>query len=48
MRKIRQRLTTRPGLKLLAYPLAGALLLAAAGCILFFLWSVVTTKFSYD
>ena len=48
LRKVRQRLTARPGLKFLAYPLTAALLLAAAGCILFFLWSVVTTKFSYD
>ena len=48
LRKIQRRLTVRPGLKFLAYPLAAVLLLAAAGCIVFFLWSVVATKFSYD
>ncbi|MDD2903798.1 MAG: hypothetical protein PHU44_15335 [Syntrophales bacterium] len=48
LRHLRQWLTVRPGRKFLAYPLAAAVLLAAAGCILFFLWSVVTTQFSYD
>ena len=48
LRHFRQWLTNRPGMKFLAYPLASVLLLAAAGCILFFLWSVVATKFSYD
>jgi hypothetical protein len=43
-----RRLTVKPWMKYLAYPLAAALLLAAAGCIGFFLWSVVSTKFSYD
>jgi hypothetical protein len=43
-----RRLTVRPWMKYLAYPLAAALLLAAAGCIGFFLWSVVSTTFSYD
>lgn len=43
-----RRLTVRPWMKYLAYPLAAALLLAAAGCIVFFLWSLVSTKFSYD
>jgi hypothetical protein len=43
-----RRLTVKPWMRYLAYPLAAALLLAAAGCIGFFLWSVVSTKFSYD
>jgi len=43
-----RRLTVRAWMKFLAYPLAAALLLAAAGCIGFFLWSLVSTKFSYD
>jgi hypothetical protein len=43
-----QRLTVRPWMKYPAYPLAAVLLLAAAGCIIFFLWSVVSTRFSYD
>lgn len=42
------RLTVRPWMQYLAYPLAAVLLLAAAGCIVFFLWSVVSTRFSYD
>lgn len=43
-----RRLTVRPWMKYLAYPLAAALLLAAAGCIGFFLWSLVSIRFSYD
>jgi len=42
------RLAVRPWMQYLAYPLAAVLLLAAAGCIVFFLWSVVSTRFSYD
>lgn len=34
--------------KLLAYPLAGALVLAAAGLILFSLWTFFASPFSYD
>jgi hypothetical protein len=43
-----RRLTVRPWMKYLAYPLAAALLLAATGFIIFALWSLVSTKFSYD
>ena len=48
LKNLRQRLTVRPGMKCLAYPLAAVLLLAGAGCILLFLWSVVSLRFSYD
>jgi hypothetical protein len=43
-----RRLTVRPWMKYLAYPLAAFLLLAAAGCIVFFLWSVLGINFSYE
>jgi CRISPR/Cas system-associated protein Cas10 (large subunit of type III CRISPR-Cas system) len=43
-----RRLTARPGAKYLAYPLAVVLILAAAGLILFSLWSLLSTRFSYD
>ena len=42
------RLTARPRAKYLAYPLAFVLILAAAGIIIFSLWSFVATTFSYD
>jgi len=48
LKYLRERLTVRPGMKYLAYPLAAVLLLAAAGCIVFFLCSLVSTRFSYD
>jgi hypothetical protein len=43
-----RRLTALPRGKYLAYPLAAALALAAAGLILFALWSFLSTTFSYD
>jgi small-conductance mechanosensitive channel len=43
-----RQLTVRPGMKYLAYPLAAALFLVAAGFIVFSLWSLFSTKFSYD
>ena len=43
-----RRFTVRPGMKFLAYPLAAALALAAAGLIAFSLWSFISTTFSYD
>ena len=43
-----RRLAVSPWTRYLAYPLAAVLILAAAGCIGFFLWSVLSIKFSYD
>ncbi len=48
LRKLWQRQTSQPGGKYLAYPLAVTLGLAAAGLILFSLWTFMTTTFSYD
>lgn len=48
LKNLWRRLGVRPWMKYLAYPLAVALILAAAGCIGFFLWSVLSIKFSYD
>jgi hypothetical protein len=48
LKYLRRQCEVRPWMKYLAYPLAAALLLAAAGCIGFFLWSVFSTRFSYD
>ena len=43
-----QQLKVRPWMKYLAYPLAAALFLIAVGFIVFFLWTLFSTKFSYD
>jgi hypothetical protein len=43
-----QKFTVRPWMKYLAYPLAAALILVAAGFIAFSLWTLFSTKFSYD
>jgi hypothetical protein len=43
-----QKSTVRPWMKYLAYPLAAALILVAAGFIAFSLWTLFSTKFSYD
>ncbi len=48
LRQIWQRLTVRPWMKYLAYPLAAVLALTAAGLILFALWAFLSTTFSYD
>ena len=48
LKNLWRRLGVRPWMKYLAFTLAVALILAAAGCIGFFLWSVLSTKFSYD
>jgi len=43
-----RRLTAHPPGKYLAYPLAALLAVAAAGLILWSLWSFLSTPFSYD
>jgi small-conductance mechanosensitive channel len=43
-----RQLTVRPGMKYLAYPLAAAFFLVAAAFIVFSLWTLFSTKFSYD
>ena len=43
-----QKYTVRPWIKFLAYPLAVALILIAASFITFSLWTLFSTKFSYD
>jgi hypothetical protein len=43
-----RQFTVRPWMKFLAYPLAAALFLVALGFIAFALWSLFSTKFSYD
>ena len=43
-----QRITVRPWMKYLAYPLAAALFLVALGFMAFSLWTLFSTKFSYD
>jgi hypothetical protein len=43
-----RRHTQTPRGKYLAYPLAGALVLAGAGLILFALWTFLSSTFSYD
>lgn len=43
-----QRSSAFPGGKYLAYPLAAALALAAAGLMLFALWSLLSATFSYE
>jgi hypothetical protein len=43
-----QKFKVRPRIKYLAYPLAAALFLFAAGFIAFSLWTLFSTKFSYD
>jgi hypothetical protein len=43
-----QKFTVRPWMKYLAYPLAAALLLVTVGFIAFSLWTLFSTKFSYD
>lgn len=48
LKKLWRRYTTQPGGKYLAYPLALVLGLAAAGLIVFSLWTFMTTTFSYD
>lgn len=48
LKKLWQRYASPAGAKYLAYPLALILVLAAAGLILFSLWSFVSTTFSYD
>lgn len=48
LKKLWTQLTSKPRGKYLAYPLAVALVLAAAGLMAFSLWSFVSTTFSYD
>lgn len=48
LKKLWQRQTSQPGGKYLAYPVALALGLAAAGLIGFSLWTFLSTTFSYD
>lgn len=43
-----QRSSAVPGGKYVAYPLAAALALAAAGLMLFALWSLLSATFSYE
>ena len=48
LKKLWQKHTSQPGGKYLAYPLALVLGVAAAGLIVFSLWTFMTTTFSYD
>jgi hypothetical protein len=48
LKKLWQRLTSQPRGKYLAYPLALVLVLAAAGLIVFSLWTFMSITFSYD
>ncbi len=48
LRKLWQGQTSQPGGKYLDYPLALVLGVAAAGLIVFSLWSFMSTTFSYD
>ena len=48
LKKLWHRQTSQPGGKYLAYPLALVLGVAAAGLIVFSLWSFMSTTFSYD
>jgi ABC-type uncharacterized transport system permease subunit len=48
LKNLWRRFTVRPWMKYLAYPLAAALFLVAVGLIVFALWSLFSTKFSYD
>lgn len=48
LRKLWHRQISQPGGKYLAYPLALVLGVAAAGLIVFSLWSFMSTTFSYD
>jgi ABC-type uncharacterized transport system permease subunit len=48
LKNLWRRFTVRPWMKYLAYSLAAALFLVAVGLIVFALWSLFSTKFSYD
>jgi hypothetical protein len=48
LKRLWRRAFTFPGGRYLAYPLAALLGLAAAGLMLFALWSLLSTTFSYD
>jgi uncharacterized BrkB/YihY/UPF0761 family membrane protein len=48
LNKLWQRLISKPRGKYLAYPLAFALVVAAAGLMVFSLWSLLAAGFSYD
>jgi hypothetical protein len=48
LKKFWRRQTSHPGVKYLAYPVALALGLAAAGLIIFSLWTFMSTTIAYD
>jgi hypothetical protein len=48
LKNLWRQFTVRPWMKYLAYPLAAALFLVAVGFIVFSLWTLFSTKFSYD
>jgi hypothetical protein len=48
LKNLWRQFTVRPWMKCLAYPLAVALFLVAVGFIFFSLWSLFSTRFSYD
>jgi hypothetical protein len=48
VQRLRQRPPQNPRVRYALYTLAALLALAAAGLILFSLWFLLTTRFSYD
>jgi len=48
LKKFWRRHASQPGAKYLAYPVALVLGVAAAGLIVFSLWTFLSTTFSYD
>jgi len=48
LKNLWRQFTVKSWMKYLAYPLAAALFLVAVGFIVFSLWTLVSTKFSYD
>jgi hypothetical protein len=48
LKNLWRKSTVRPGMKYLAYPIAAALFVIAVGFIVFSLWCLLSTRFSYD